>query len=102
MPDKHLSSQFDADLNNLSSRVMEMGGLVESQIRQAVYALSHFNAEAAQTVLQVENRVNAFEVEIDRDVSSIIGRRQPTARDLRLLMAMSKTCLLYTSPSPRD
>jgi phosphate transport system protein len=91
MPDKHLSSQFDADLNNLSSRVMEMGGLVESQIRQAVYALSHFNAEAAQTVLQVENRVNAFEVEIDRDVSSIIGRRQPTARDLRLLMAMSKT-----------
>jgi len=91
MPDKHLSSQFDADLNNLSSRVMEMGGLVESQIRQAVYALSHFNAEAAQTVLQVENRVNAFEVEIDRAVSSIIGRRQPTARDLRLLMAMSKT-----------
>ena len=91
MPDKHLSSQFDADLNNLSSRVMEMGGLVESQIRQAVYALSHFNVEAAQTVLQVENRVNAFEVEIDRDVSSIIGRRQPTARDLRLLMAMSKT-----------
>jgi phosphate transport system protein len=91
MPDKHLSSQFDADLNNLSSRVMEMGGLVESQIRQAVYALSHFNAEAAQTVLQVEHRVNSFEVEIDRDVSSIIGRRQPTARDLRLLMAMSKT-----------
>jgi len=47
MPDKHLSSQFDSDLNNLSARVMELGGLVESQIRQAVYALSQFSAEAA-------------------------------------------------------
>lgn len=91
MPDKHLSSQFDNDLNNLSSRVMEMGGLVESQIRQAIHALSHFSAEVAEDVLHKESRVNALEVEIDRDISSIIGRRQPTARDLRLLMAMSKT-----------
>lgn len=91
MPDKHLSSQFDNDLNNLSSRVMEMGGLVESQIRQAIHALSHFSAEVAEDVLHQEARVNALEVEIDRDISSIIGRRQPTARDLRLLMAMSKT-----------
>ena len=91
MPDKHLSSQFDNDLNTLSSRVMEMGGLVESQIRQAIHALSHFSAEVAEDVLHQEARVNALEVEIDRDISSIIGRRQPTARDLRLLMAMSKT-----------
>lgn len=91
MPDKHLSSQFDADLNNISSRVMELGGLVESQIRQAIYALSHFSGEVAEDVLRIENNVNALEVEIDRDISSIIGRRQPTARDLRLLIAMSKT-----------
>jgi phosphate transport system protein len=91
MPDKHLSSQFDADLNNLSSRVMELGGLVESQIRQAIFALAHLNAEATRSVLDIEHKVNALEVEIDREISSIIGRRQPTARDLRLLMAMSKT-----------
>jgi phosphate transport system protein len=91
MTDKHLSSQFDAELNNLSSRVMELGGLVESQIRQAVYALSHLSSEATKSVLDIEHRVNSMEVEIDREVSSIIGRRQPTARDLRLLMAMSKT-----------
>ena len=91
MPDKHLSTQFDTELNAVSSRVMEMGGLVESQIRQAIYALAQFNAEAAGQVLETENRVNTMEVEIDRELASIIGRRQPTARDLRLLMAISKT-----------
>ena len=83
MPDKHLSTQFDSELTSVSSQVMELGGLVESQIRQAIYALQHFNMDAA--------RVNAMELEIDRDLSSIIARRQPTARDLRLLIAISKT-----------
>ena len=91
MPDKHLSTQFDSQLNNVSMRVMELGGLVESQIRQAVYALSEFSVEVADQVIATESRVNMMEVEIDHDIASVIGRRQPTARDLRLLMAMSKT-----------
>jgi phosphate transport system protein len=91
MPEKHLSTQFDSELAGVSSRVMELGGLVESQIRQAVYALSHFSIEAAEDVVSTEVRVNAMEVDIDRDLSSIIARRQPTARDLRLLIAISKT-----------
>jgi phosphate transport system protein len=91
MADKHLSTQFDSELNSLSSRVMEMGGLVESQIRQATYAISEFNAEVARQVIDTEDRVNQMEVEIDRELSSVIARRQPTARDLRLLMAISKT-----------
>lgn len=91
MPDKHLSSQFDNDLNNISSHVMELGGVVESQIRQAIYALSQFSIEAADDVLVTEHKVNSLEVEIDREIASVIGRRQPTAGDLRLLMAMSKT-----------
>ena len=90
MADKHLSAQFDSELNNISSRVMELGGLVESQIRQAIYALSHFNLEAVEQVEQLERRVNAMEVEIDHELASVIARRQPTARDLRLLMAFSK------------
>ena len=90
MPDKHLSSQFDSELNSVSARVMEMGGLVESQIRQAVYALSQFSLEAVETVASMETRINAMEVEIDQELSSIIARRQPTARDLRLLLAFSK------------
>ena len=67
-----------------------MGGLVESQVVQAVHALSDFNVETAGQVLQQEVRVNRMEVEIDRDLSAIIARRQPTARDLRLLIAVSK------------
>ena len=91
MPDKHLSTQFDSDLNGVSSRVMELGGLVESQIHQAIYSLSNFSTEAAAQVIDIEQRVNAMEIEIDRDLASIIARRQPTARDLRLLLAISKT-----------
>ena len=91
MTEKHLSSQFDSELNGVSSRVMELGGMVESQIHQAVYALLQFDAEAADRVIETENRVNALEIEIDRELSSIIARRQPTARDLRLLIAISKT-----------
>ncbi|MCM2251369.1 MAG: phosphate signaling complex protein PhoU [Ramlibacter sp.] len=90
MTDKHLSSQFDSELSGVSTRVMEMGGVVESQIRTAVYALSEFSAEAADQVLEIEARVNLMEVDIDRELSTIIARRQPTARDLRLLIAISK------------
>ena len=91
MPDKHLSTQFDAELTSVSSQVMEMGGLVESQILGAIKALAHFSLESAEEVAVAEARVNAMEIEIDRDLSSIIARRQPTARDLRLLIAISKT-----------
>lgn len=91
MADKHLSTQFDTELNAVSSRVMELGGLVESQIRKAIYALSQFSSEVADEVEVTEQRVNAMELEIDRELASIIGRRQPTARDLRLLLAISKT-----------
>jgi phosphate transport system protein len=91
MTEKHLSSQFDSELNGVSSRVMELGGMVEAQIHQAVYALLQFDPEAADRVMETEHRVNAMEIEIDRELSSIIARRQPTARDLRLLIAISKT-----------
>ena len=91
MPDKHISTQFDSELNDVSSRVMEMGGLVESQLRLAIYALSQFHADSANQVIETEFRVNSMEIDIDRELSSIIARRQPTARDLRLLIAISKT-----------
>jgi len=91
MTDKHLSTQFNAELSAISTRVLEMGGLVESQVAQAIYALSQFSGETASQVLAQEERVNSMEVEIDRDLSTIIARRQPTARDLRLLIAVSKT-----------
>ena len=64
--------------------------MVESQIRLAIYSLAEFSVEAAEQVDAAEQRINAMEVEIDHELSSIIARRQPTARDLRLLIAFSK------------
>lgn len=91
MYEKHLSTQFDNELNSISSKLLELGGLVESQIRQAMYALAEFSEEVADQVEQDEERVNLLELEIDRELSTIIARRQPTAIDLRLLLAISKT-----------
>ena len=90
MPDKHLSSQFDADLDHLSSRFFEMGGLVESQLTNAMEALSRFNLGLVEKVIDEEHRLNTMEVEIDAECSNIIARRQPIASDLRRLMAFSK------------
>ena len=90
MTDKHLSTQFDAELSGVSTRVLEMGGLVESQVSHAVVALGQFDPDLAAEVLRIEERVNQMEVEIDREIWAIIARRQPTARDLRLLIAVTK------------
>ena len=90
MTEKHLSTQFDAELNQISSLVMEMGGLVEQQMRQAVESMTEHDLDMAKQVLETEQLVNAMEVHIDHELTSIIGRRQPTARDLRLLVAISR------------
>jgi phosphate transport system protein len=91
MSDKHLSTQFDAELSDICNRVLEMGGVAEAQVAQAIYALTHFSGETASQVLAREEQVNQLEMVIDRDLSTIIAKRQPTARDLRLLIAVSKT-----------
>ena len=91
MPTKHLSTQFDAELTRISGMVMEMGGLVEQQLRQAVEAMTDYDLETARAVRDTEANVNSMELRIDHELVSIIGRRQPTARDLRLLIAISRT-----------
>jgi phosphate transport system protein len=91
MSDKHISSQFDAELNSISTNVLEMGGLVEAQLHQAIYALVHMNLEAAEKVIENEGKINQMELRIDHEIISTIGRRQPTARDLRFLMSISRT-----------
>lgn len=90
MADKHTSSQFDSDLHRIVSDVLEMGGLVESQLINAMEALKCFDLELADKVIAEEHRLNAMEIDIDAECGKIIARRQPTASDLRLLMATSK------------
>ncbi len=90
MSDKHLSSQFDADLNSLCSTLLEMGGLVESQISTAMRGFEQMDIDTCNLVIEREKKVNDYEIQIDSSCTEIIARRQPTARDLRLVMAVSK------------
>ncbi|MDR1351017.1 MAG: phosphate signaling complex protein PhoU [Zoogloeaceae bacterium] len=90
MQNKHLSSQFDGDLSQACAQLLEMGGLVEMQIRRAVAILAQASLSLAEEIFTTEIRVDALEVAIDHTLSSVIARRQPAARDLRLLLAISK------------
>ena len=87
---EHLSKQYDQDLDALRSRVLEMGGLVESQIQAALEAYSTGNLALVEKVIENDMRVNGFEVGIDDDCTHIIAKRQPAAVDLRMIMATSK------------
>ena len=87
---EHLSKQYDAEIENLRSRVLEMGGLVESQIRGAIESFVEGDEELAERVMTGDHQVNGCEVSIDDSCGQIIVKRQPAARDLRLIMAISK------------
>jgi len=88
---EHISKQFDAELESVRSRVLQMGGLVEEQITRAMQALIAGDMELIDKVIGDDHRVNALEVELDEACSHIIARRQPAAGDLRLLITVIKT-----------
>ena len=69
MGNEHLSTQFDNDLEALRSQVLQMGGLVESQVRGAIQAFSNGDLALSDQIIETEARVNAFEVDIDTDCS---------------------------------
>ena len=88
---EHISKQFDAELESVRSRVLQMGGLVEEQILRAVEALGSGDMERIEKTIADDHRVNALEVGLDEACVHIIARRQPAASDLRLLIAVIKT-----------
>ena len=88
---KHISGQFNAELDDIRNRVLAMGGLVERQLEQALDALAGLDAELAKTVIDGDHKVNGMEVAIDEECTRIIAKRQPAASDLRLILAISKT-----------
>ena len=91
MSDKtHLSSQFDEDLGTLRTRVLEMGGLVESQIRNAIEAYASGDISSVKAIVETDARINSLEKTIDDDCAHVIAKRQPTASDLRLVLGISK------------
>ena len=88
---QHISRQFNEELENVRGQLLKMGGLVENQLAQAVKALVETDAVLAREVVANDYRVNALEVAIDEECTRIVARRQPTASDLRLVMAVIKT-----------
>jgi phosphate transport system protein len=87
----HISRQYNEELEDIRTRVLQMGGLVEKHTEQALVALLQGDAELGETISTNDYLVNKMEVGIDEECSQIIARRQPTASDLRLVMAVIKT-----------
>ena len=88
---EHTAKQYDQDLEAIRSRMMQMGGLVESQIRDAMEGFLGGDPERIERVIAADAKVNELEVAIDDDLGHVIVRRQPAASDLRLILAVSKT-----------
>jgi phosphate transport system protein len=87
----HISQQYNAELEDIRSKVLKMGGLVEQQIEQALTALVRGDTALGEAVIMDDTKVNKLEVMIDEECNQIIARRQPAASDLRLVMAVIKT-----------
>ncbi len=87
---QHISSQFSEELSSATAQLLQMGGLVEKQVLTAVDALIERDSGDAEMVIESDKRINAMEVNIDDECFRILARRQPTAGDLRLVLAISK------------
>ncbi|GLP95209.1 phosphate signaling complex protein PhoU [Paraferrimonas sedimenticola] len=88
---RHISGQFNAELEHVRNQVMIMGGLVERQLEQSLVAMMESDIELANRIIEGDKKVNAMEVSIDEECTRIIAKRQPAASDLRLIMAILKT-----------
>jgi phosphate transport system protein len=87
----HISRQYNAELEEIRSRVLQMGGLVEQQIEHALDSLVKGDTALGESVILNDTKVNKLEVTIDEECNQIIARRQPAASDLRLVIAVVKT-----------
>lgn len=88
---RHISGQFNVELESIRTHVLAMGGLVEQQLSFALQALNKEDIELGRKVVKDDHKVNTMEMSIDEACTRIIAKRQPTAKDLRLIMAIIKT-----------
>nr|MCU0808462.1 phosphate transport system regulator PhoU [Candidatus Contendobacter sp.] len=88
--DAHTVKQFDVLLANLRNLVLEMGGLVEDQIQNAIKALDNEDITAAREVIARDQIINGMQVKVDEDCVNLIALRQPLGSDLRLIISLSK------------
>ncbi len=88
---EHISKQFDQELESIRARVLEMGGLVEEQIRDAIQGLITGDLALLDRAIEADKRVNMLEVELDESCQTVIARRQPAAGDMRMVFTVIKT-----------
>ena len=88
--ENHIMKQFDDELEEIRTRLMEMGGKVEQQLQNAILAISNADSQLAEQVISEDQSVDAMEIDIDEACILIIARRQPAASDLRLVMMVTK------------
>ncbi|NJD25850.1 MAG: phosphate signaling complex protein PhoU [Betaproteobacteria bacterium] len=87
---QHLSSQFDEDLARLRTSVLQMGGLVETQVAEAIAAYDKGDIASVKHIVETDRKINDLEKAIDDDCAHLIAKRQPAASDLRLVFGISK------------
>jgi phosphate transport system protein len=87
----HILSRYNAELEGVRAGVLQMGGLVEQQLQDGIKALYNGDSRLGEQVARLDHKVNAMEVSIDDDCSRILATRNPTASDLRLIVAVIKT-----------
>ncbi len=83
----HISNQFNRNLEDLFNHILEMGGLVESQLEDAVVALGNGDVKKAKAIIRFDKNINQAEQEIDHLSARVLARQQPTASDLRLILS---------------
>lgn len=86
----HISNRYDSELDAIKAQLTEMGGLVEKQVRDALYALLEVDSALAEDVIEKDQAINKLEMSIDEDCALILARRQPAAGDLRLVLTIIK------------
>lgn len=89
----HISQQFNAEMEDVRSHLLEMGGLVEKQVNDAITAMVEADSGLAQQVRDVDADINQMERNIDEECVRILARRQPAASDLRLIISISKSVI---------
>ena len=88
---QHISRRFNEELEEVRSKVLHMGGVVEEQLANALRVMVNDKTELAKEVVKADDIVNSLEVEIDEECTRIVALRQPAATDLRLVMTVTKT-----------
>ena len=87
MPAEHIIKSYDAELDRLGRMIAEMGGLAESQLADAIEAVTKRDSDLAARVIQDDDKVDQLERDLDNLAIRLLALRQPMARDLREIVA---------------